>query len=47
MCTKNIVELVQFDSISLCLNFSIISSGSIKESAGNNSTISTMRGYVP
>ena len=28
-CTKNIVELVQFDSILLCLNFSVISLGSI------------------
>ena len=27
-CTKNIVELVEFDSILLCLNFNIISSGS-------------------
>ena len=28
-CTKNIVELVQFGSILLCLNFSTISSGLI------------------
>ena len=28
-CMKNIVELVEFNSILLCLNFSIMSSGSL------------------